>query len=108
MELKTMLFVQIAAFMVLGIQLLAAGSEVQAKTGSKDDGIYVHYCGNNCTHQDKRWTGCSKDCKCVYEGDNSQGICISISYLGDYPDLNLNDPELTKAAPRPPKNSART
>uniref|UniRef100_A0A0K8RCS6 Putative basic tail protein n=1 Tax=Ixodes ricinus TaxID=34613 RepID=A0A0K8RCS6_IXORI len=104
MELKSILFVQIAAFMALGIHLLVAGSEVKAKTGSQEDSIYVHYCGNNCTLQNERSTGCSKDCKCVYEGENSQGICISISSLGDYPELDLKDPKLIKATPRPPSN----
>uniref|UniRef100_A0A0K8RJU1 Putative basic tail protein n=1 Tax=Ixodes ricinus TaxID=34613 RepID=A0A0K8RJU1_IXORI len=104
MKLKTIMFLQIAAFMTLGIHLLVAGSEVQAEKESQEDRIYVQYCGKNCTLQNKESTGCSEDCKCVYEGNNNHGICISITSLGDYPDLDLNDTELIKATPRPPSN----
>uniref|UniRef100_A0A0K8RKR3 Putative basic tail protein n=1 Tax=Ixodes ricinus TaxID=34613 RepID=A0A0K8RKR3_IXORI len=104
MELKTIIFLQIAAFMALGIHLLVSGSEVHAEKESQEDGIYVQYCGKNCTRQNEGSTGCGKDCNCVYEGNNSQGICISISYLGNYQDLDYNDPELIKATPRPQSN----
>ncbi|XP_040077849.1 evasin P1095-like [Ixodes scapularis] len=104
MELKTIIFLQIAAFMVLGIHLLVAGSEVQAEKEFQEDGIYVQYCGKNCTLPNEESTRCSEDCKCVYEGNNSHGICISISILGNYQDLDFNDTELIKATPRPPSN----
>uniref|UniRef100_A0A6B0UD29 Putative basic tail protein n=1 Tax=Ixodes ricinus TaxID=34613 RepID=A0A6B0UD29_IXORI len=90
--------------MALGINLLVAGSEVQAKEGSQEDRIHVQYCNKNCTIKNEASSGCSKDCKCVFEGNNPQGICISISYLEDYPELNYNDPELIKASPQPPRN----
>uniref|UniRef100_A0A0K8RJS3 Putative basic tail protein n=1 Tax=Ixodes ricinus TaxID=34613 RepID=A0A0K8RJS3_IXORI len=104
MELKTIIFLQIAAFMALGIHLVVAGSEVQRKKESPEDGIYVQYCERNCTVKNGGSTGCSNDCKCVFEGHNSQGICISIYYVGEYQDLDYKDPDFIKATPRSPSN----
>nr|A0A0K8RD51.1 RecName: Full=Evasin P1170; Flags: Precursor [Ixodes ricinus] len=102
MELKTFAFLQIAAFIALGVQIFFVGTDA---LGDEDQLFSVEYCGTNCTQQDDgKWTPCSGKngkCKCYHEDGKRYGLCLYTEYtdFSQYP--NPEGSEIENTRPRP-------
>uniref|UniRef100_A0A0K8RCI8 Putative basic tail protein n=1 Tax=Ixodes ricinus TaxID=34613 RepID=A0A0K8RCI8_IXORI len=103
MELNAFTILQIAVFIAVGYHAnthsTVAGSKVETSASSPNEDLFVSYCGTNCTVQDGVSSPCSPDCTCVHEGNNRNGICISIIYLGGLGNPE-DDPSIDEATPR--------
>ncbi|KAM7303707.1 evasin P1095-like [Ixodes scapularis] len=103
MELNAFTFLQIVVFIAIGYHAnthsTVVGSEEETSDSEPRDDIDVSYCGMNCTVRSGVSSGCNGDCKCVHRDDEPNGICITISYLGDLGNP-LEDPDIDDAAPR--------
>nr|A0A0K8RCE3.1 RecName: Full=Evasin P1095; Flags: Precursor [Ixodes ricinus] len=103
MELNAFTILQIAVFIAVGYHANThspvAGSEVQKLTSDPNDDIDVSYCGMNCTVVNGKSDECSENCKCLHEGDDPKGICVAITYFGDWGDPN-DDPKINEATPQ--------
>uniref|UniRef100_A0A0K8R4J4 Putative basic tail protein n=1 Tax=Ixodes ricinus TaxID=34613 RepID=A0A0K8R4J4_IXORI len=104
MELNAFTILQIAVFIAVGYHAnthtTVAGS-VEGKHSDPKDDIDVSYCGMNCTVKNGKSSGCSPDCVCVHVGNERNGICITITYLGDLGNP-LEDPNIDEATPLAP------
>uniref|UniRef100_A0A0K8RCN1 Putative basic tail protein n=1 Tax=Ixodes ricinus TaxID=34613 RepID=A0A0K8RCN1_IXORI len=102
MEVKAFAFLQIAAFIALGVQMFIVGTDALS---DEDQLFSVEYCGTNCTQQaDGSWTTCpgkGGKCKCYHEDGKKDGLCLYTEYtdFSQYP--NLTSSEIANAAPRP-------
>uniref|UniRef100_A0A0K8RE45 Putative basic tail protein n=1 Tax=Ixodes ricinus TaxID=34613 RepID=A0A0K8RE45_IXORI len=105
MELNAFTILQIAAFIAFGYHAnthsTVAGSKVETSNSSPNEDLFVSYCGTNCTVVNGKSDECSENCKCLHEGDDPNGICVAITYFGDWGDPN-DDPNINEAAPQTP------
>uniref|UniRef100_A0A6B0UJA1 Putative basic tail protein n=1 Tax=Ixodes ricinus TaxID=34613 RepID=A0A6B0UJA1_IXORI len=104
MELNAFTILQIAVFIAVGYHAnthtTVAGTVAGKHSNPKED-IDVSYCGMNCTVSKRGSRGCNGDCICVHRDDERDGICIEITYFGDFGDPS-QDPSIDEAAPREP------
>uniref|UniRef100_A0A0K8R5N3 Putative basic tail protein n=1 Tax=Ixodes ricinus TaxID=34613 RepID=A0A0K8R5N3_IXORI len=96
MELNAFTILQIAVFIAVGYH-----ANTHTTVAGSDEDIEVSYCGMNCTVESGKSSKCSPDCVCVHEGNERDGICISITYLGDLGNP-LEDPSIDLATPLAP------
>uniref|UniRef100_A0A147BWW9 Putative basic tail proteinbasic tail protein n=1 Tax=Ixodes ricinus TaxID=34613 RepID=A0A147BWW9_IXORI len=101
MELNAFTILQIAVFIAVGYHAnthtTVAGSG-EGKPSNPED-IDVSYCGMNCTVRSGGSSGCKGECICVHKDDEPNGICITITYLGDL-GSPFDDPSIEEATPR--------
>ncbi|XP_040077855.1 evasin P1132-like [Ixodes scapularis] len=105
MEVKTFVFLQVAVFIALGIQIFMAGTDALSE---EDELFSVEYCGMNCTKQDDgSWTTCTGKCSCYHEDGKTDGLCLSTEYTDFTQFSNLTDAEIDDATPRPRRQKRR-
>ncbi|XP_040077870.1 evasin P1095-like [Ixodes scapularis] len=102
MELNAFTFLQSAVFIAIGyhanLHSTVVGSEVETSDSDSSHDIDVSYCGMNCTVENGVSSGCNEDCVCVHHGNEPNGICITITNLGDLGNP-LEDPSIDNATP---------
>uniref|UniRef100_A0A0K8R6T1 Putative basic tail protein n=1 Tax=Ixodes ricinus TaxID=34613 RepID=A0A0K8R6T1_IXORI len=96
MELNAFTILQIAVFIAVGYH-----ANTHTTVAGSDEDIEVSYCGKNCTVENGKSSPCTEECVCVHRDNELNGICISITYLGDLPNP-LEDPSINEATPREP------
>uniref|UniRef100_A0A090X989 Putative secreted protein n=1 Tax=Ixodes ricinus TaxID=34613 RepID=A0A090X989_IXORI len=104
MELNAFTILQIVVFIAVGYHAnthTTVTGSVEGKPNNPNEDIEVSYCGMNCTVENGKSSECSSDCVCVHVGNERNGICITITYLG-YLGNPLEDPNIDDATPRAP------
>uniref|UniRef100_A0A0K8RIX5 Putative basic tail protein n=1 Tax=Ixodes ricinus TaxID=34613 RepID=A0A0K8RIX5_IXORI len=104
MELNAFTILQIAVFIAVGYHAnthTTVTGSVERKPNNPNEDIEVSYCRMNCTVENGVSSECNGDCICVHRDNERNGICVEITYFGDFGDPS-QDPSINEAAPREP------